>query len=138
MKNSLVSLVFIFMASVFYAQNPIGKWKMISHISEYEGQKFDSQAALLSQRPCASKIVYEINSDTTYRLNAKNSGCDEKYKTIQEKLYSQSVWTLKGKMITIGHKKAPTVGQTYSISFSGNKMIWKGTDGQGVITFQKL
>lgn len=120
------------------AQNPIGNWKMISHISEYDGQKFDSHQALLSTRPCAAKIIYEINADKTYRLNAKSSGCDEKYKKIQEKLYSESVWTLAGNKITIGHKKAPTVGQTYMISFSGNKMIWKGTEGQGIITYQKL
>ena len=128
---------FLFLSVSIYAQNPIGKWKMVSQISEYDGEKFDSHKTLISTRPCAAKIIYEINADKTFRLNALKSGCDDKFKNIQEKLYSESVWTLNGNKITIGHKK-PTVGQTYLISFSGNKMIWKGTDGQGTITYQKL
>lgn len=131
----IITIIFVCQSS---AQSPIGKWKMISHISEYEGQKFDSHKALLSTRPCVAKIIYEINADKTYRLNAKSSGCDEKYKNIQERMNSKSVWTLSGNKITIGNEKAPTIGQTYNISFSGNKMIWKGTEGQGTITYLKL
>ena len=137
-KTTFIILIIAFFGFSVQAQNPVGKWKMISHVSEYAGQKFDSYQALLSTRPCAAKIFYEINTDKTYRLNAKSSGCDEKYKNIQERIYSQSVWTLNGNKITIGHKKAPTVGQTYGISFYGNKMIWKGTEGQGTITYLKL
>lgn len=128
----------LFAFATIQAQNPIGKWKMISHVSEYEGQKFDSHKGLLSIRPCASKIIYELNADKTYRLNAKNSGCDENYKNIQEKLYSKTNWKLNGNKITISTQKDFSIGQTYSISFSGNKMIWKGTEGQGTITYQKL
>lgn len=138
MKKHATLLLILILSVSLNAQSPVGKWKMISHISEYEGQKFDSHKGLISTRPCASKIFYEINTDKTYRLNAKNSGCDESYKKIQEKLYSESVWTLTGNKILIGHKKAPTVGQTYIISYSGNKMIWKGTEGQGTIIYQKL
>lgn len=137
-KKALLILFITFISLTIQAQNPIGKWKVLSEVNEYEGQKFDSHQALLSIRPCAAKIFFEINADKTYRLNAKGSGCDEKYKKIQEKLYSESVWTLNGNKITIGHKKAPTVGQTYIISYSGNKMIWKGTGGQGTITYQRL
>ena len=81
MKNIILILALFTFNSIF-AQSPIGKWKMISHISSYEGQTFDSHKALLSQRPCAAKIVYEINADATYRLNASNSGCDKKKKKI--------------------------------------------------------
>jgi hypothetical protein len=138
MKKTITTFLLLFSLATMQAQSPVGKWKMISHISEYEGQKFDSHKAFVSTRPCASKIFYEINTDKTYRLNAKNSGCDESYKKIQEKLYSESVWTLTGNKITIGHKKAPTVGQTYIVSYQANKMIWKGTEGQGTIIYQKL
>jgi hypothetical protein len=121
-----------------FAQSPIGKWKIVSYVSEFNGQKFDSHKALLQQRPCAAKIVYEINSNGTYRLNAANSGCDERYIKIQEKLHSEEVWTVKGNKITIGHKKAISVGHTYTFSIKGDIMIWTGTDGEGVITYKKL
>ncbi len=137
-RAKFIILIIAFFGLSVQAQSPVGKWKVVSHISEYEGQKFDSHKALLSIRPCAAKIIYEISADKTYRLNAKNSDCDEKYKNIQERMNSESVWTLSGNKITIGHKKAPTVGQTYALSFSENKMIWRGTEGQGTITYQKI
>jgi len=138
-----MKLIFSFLLVTFSwiicnAQSPVGKWKMISHVSSYGDQTFDSHKALLTQRPCAAKIVYEINADATYRLNASNSGCDEKYKKIQEKLYSETKWKAQGNKISISTLNDFSVGQTYLVSFSGNKMIWKGTDGQGTITFQKL
>ncbi len=136
-KASFLCLVLLFTATAF-SQNPVGKWKVVSHISEYEGQKFDSQAALLKQRPCAGKVFYEIKADNSYRLNAANSGCDEGYKKIQEKLYSKTMWRVLNGKITISTQKDFSVGQTYSITVSGNKMIWVGTDGQGTITYQKL
>ena len=137
MKNILL-IIALFVGSNIFAQSPIGKWKMISHVSSYEGQTFDSHKALLTQRPGAAKIIYEINADATYRLNASNSGCDEKYKKIQEKLYSETKWKVQGNKITTSTLSDFSVGQTYSISFSGNKMIWKGTDGQGTIVYEKL
>ena len=138
MKLIFSLLLVTFSWIICNAQSPVGKWKMISHISSYAGQTFDSHKALLSQRPCVSKIIYEINADATYRLNASNSGCDDKYKKIQEKLYSETNWKAQGNKISISTLKDFSVGQTYLVSFSGNKMIWKGTDGQGTITFQKL
>jgi hypothetical protein len=30
------------------------------------------------------------------------------------------------------------VGQSYIVTFSSNKMTWTGTEGQGVIVYQKL
>lgn len=137
MNNILVLILFLSVNGI-YAQSPIGKWKKITHVSTYDGQTFDSHKALLAQRPCASKIVYEINADATFRLNAAQSGCDEKYKKIQEKLYSETKWKVQGNKITISTLKDFSVGQSYIISFSGTKMIWKGTDGQGTITYQKL
>lgn len=137
MKN-IVALILLLSLSSVYAQSPVGKWKKITHVSTFEGQTFDSHKALLVQRPCAAKFVYEINADATFRLNASQSGCDESYKKIQEKLYSKTQWKVQGNKITISSLKDFAVGQSYFISFSGNKMIWKGTDGQGTITYQKL
>ncbi|HMT74427.1 MAG TPA: lipocalin family protein [Chitinophagaceae bacterium] len=138
MKKATYTLFILFLTTTMFAQSPIGKWKIVSYVSEFNGQKFDSHKALLQQRPCAAKIVYEINSNGTYRLNAANSGCDERYIKIQEKLHSEEVWTVKGNKITIGHKKAISVGHTYTFSIKGDIMIWTGTDGEGVITYKKL
>lgn len=138
MKKATYTLFILFLTTTMFAQSPVGKWKIVSYVSEFNGQKFDSHKALLQQRPCAAKIVYEINSNGTYRLNAANSGCDERYIKIQEKLHSEEVWTVKGNKITIGHKKAISVGHTYTFSIKGDIMIWTGTDGEGVITYKKL
>ena len=138
MRLLTLLMVVIATTNISFAQSPIGKWKKVSHISTYDGQTFDSHKALLTQMPCADKIVHEINADKTYRLNASASSCDDKYKRIQEKLYSESVWTVSGNKITIGHKNAPSIGQTYTFTTKGNTMIWTGTEGQGVITWQKL
>ena len=137
MKNLICIVITFCGINYCNAQGPVGKWKMISHVSTYEGQTFDSHAALLTQRPCAAKIEYEINADATYRLNASESGCDEKYVNIQQRLYSKTKWKVEGKQIMISATNF-TVGQTYTLSFSGNKMIWVGTDGQGTITYQRL
>ncbi|MBK8546037.1 MAG: lipocalin family protein [Saprospiraceae bacterium] len=134
-----ISFIFIlFFSFKSFTQNPIGKWKVISEINEWQGEKFDSHKALLSQRPCAAKIFYVIHTDGTYRLDDSQSNCEEKYKKIQEKLYSETVWTVTGNVITIGNKKAPSVGQKYTFTLTGNKMVWTGTEGQGTITYQKI
>ena len=125
-------------SQVATAQNPVGKWKMISNVSSYAGKTFDSYKALLLQRPCAEKNVWEINVDKTFRLNASSSGCDEKYKNIQEKLYSKANWKVEGNKITISSEKDFSVGQTYTLTINGNKMSWVGTEGQGTIVYQKL
>ena len=139
MKISFYLLVFLLTSfSVVRAQSPVGKWKKISHVATYDGTKFDSHKALLKSRPCAAKIIYEINADGTYRLNASQSGCDAKYINIQEKLHSEEVWSVKGNTITIGHEKAPEVGHTYTFTIKGNMMTWVGTDGQGTLVFQRL
>jgi len=138
MKTIFLLLLINFFSTAPDAQVPIGKWKIISHMNEFQGEKFDSHKALLTQRPCAAKIVYEVNADGTYRLNASGSGCDERFIKIQEKIYSESVWTIKGNTISIGNKKAPGIGQKYKYTITGNKMIWVGTEGQGTITYQRL
>jgi len=134
-----LSCLFIAMLALMasHAQSPVGKWKVISHTSVYEGQKMDTHEALLKIRPCAAKVFYEIKEDKTYRLNAASSGCDEKYKKIQEKLYSKTKWKVEAGVISISATNF-AVSQTYKISFSGNQMIWNGTEGQGVIVYQKL
>jgi hypothetical protein len=137
MHKLLTIVVFLIAASKINAQNPVGRWKVVSHTIEFDGQKLDMHAALLEQRPCAAKIVYEINEDATFRLNASASGCDEKYRNIQEKLYSQTKWKLEGDRITTSATNF-AVGQTYTVVFETQKMIWTGTEGQGVIVYQKL
>ncbi len=138
MKQILFIVITMIIATICNAQSPVGKWKKISHVSTYDGQTFDSHKALLTQRPCAAKIVWQLNANKTFRLSAAASGCDEKYKSIQEKLYSKTNWRITGNKITISTQKDFVVGQTYTISYSGSKMIWVGTDGQGTITYQKL
>lgn len=138
MLKQIITAVFLVAAAASYAQGPAGKWKKLSHISEYGGQKFDSHKALLTQRPCAAKIVYEINADGSYRLKAAASGCDAGYIKIQEKLYSKTNWKVTGTKITISSDKSFSVGQTYTFTVKGNTMTWVGTEGQGIITWQKL
>lgn len=128
---------FLFIAVIINAQSPVGKWKIISHTFVYDGQKIDSHAALLKQRPCAAKIIWEINADGIFRLNAANSGCDESYKKIQEKLYSKTKWKIDGTRFTTSATNF-AIGQSYRVVFSGNKMIMTGTEGQGTIVYQKL
>lgn len=118
------------------AQDVVGKWKLISHLSTMDGQTFDSQAALLQQRPCAAKLTYDVNRDGSYRVDASDSNCDEKYKRIQEKLYARTQWRLEGNRLTTSATNF-AVGQTYTVSVSGKRMTWVGTDGQGTLVFQK-
>jgi hypothetical protein len=118
------------------AQNPAGKWKLLSHTIVFDGKQLDTHAALLQQKPCAADIIYEINEDGTFRLNAKLSGCDEKYKNIQEKLYSQTRWKLTGNLFSTSSTNF-AVSQSYQISITGRKMTWTGTEGQGVLIFQR-
>lgn len=66
MKN-ILSLILLLSLTGIYAQSPVGKWKKITHVSTFEGQTFDSHIALLTQRPCAAKIVYEINAASDYK-----------------------------------------------------------------------
>jgi hypothetical protein len=101
-----------------------------------DGSSFDSHAALLQQRPCAAKIRYNVKADGTYRLDASASDCDEKYKSIPEKLYAETKWKLEsGKLTTSSTNFA--AGQSYTATVSGNQMTWVGTEGQGALAFQR-
>jgi hypothetical protein len=135
MKKIAQLILLIVLAQAAFAQSPVGKWKRLSYITVYDGVKFDSHAALLKQRPCADKIVYEINADGTWRLNAANSGCDEKYRKIQEKLYSQTKWKLVGNQFTVSATNF-ALGQTHTISFAGSKMTFVNKDE--TIVYQRL
>jgi Lipocalin-like domain len=137
MKTLITTIIITFLSQISNAQSPIGNWNVVSHESVYDGTKFDSQQALLSQRPCAAKVFYEITVDGIYRLNASQSGCDESYKKIQERLYCKTKWKVDGNKIMISATNF-AVSQTYVFKIIGNKMIWEGTDGQGTITYQKL
>lgn len=135
MKTLFSLLIFISIGYSAEAQSLVGNWKKISHMITYDGQTFDSYAALLSQRPCAAKIVYRITSDGNYRLDASASDCDESYKNIQQRLYAKNKWRLEGNKLSLSASNF-AVSQDYTISFSGDKMIWK--QGADVITYQKL
>lgn len=137
MQKSLLLIVFLLAALQIHAQSPVGHWKVVSSTIVYDGTTMDMHAALLQQRPCAAKIVYEINADATYRLNAATSGCDQKYIDIQQRLYSKTQWKLEGNLITISATNF-AVGQSYTVTFSGDKMTWVGTEGQGTTVYQKI
>lgn len=133
-----VSLVVPFSAASAQdlAKSVVGSWKLVSHTVTAAGSTFDSHAALLQQRPCASKIRYNIGADGTYRLDASASDCDEKYKAVQEKLYAKTKWKLEGTKFTTSSTNF-AAGQSYTVSVAGNRMTWVGTDGQGTLVFQK-
>ena len=115
------------------AQSPIGKWKMLSHTTLFDGETMDSHAALVSVRPCAKNIVYEFTVEGKASLNA--TGCEEKYKSMQEKLWSKTQWKADANSITTSNTNFAG-GTTYQLSFTGNKMIWK-REGEK-IEYQKL
>ena len=123
--------------SIVCAQSPIGQWKKISHTVQFGAKKMDTHAALVLQRPCVDKIIYEINADGSFRLNASKSGCDASYSSMQEKLYSKTKWKLEGSTLTTSATDF-ALGQAYTISFSGNKITWTGKDDLGVIIYQKI
>ncbi len=114
----------------------VGRWKRLSSTIEHQGQKVDMHAALVQQRPCAAKIRYVITADGKYQLDASQSGCDEKYRGIQERLHSKMRWKVEGQRITLSTTDF-AVGQTYLFSISGDKMTWTGTEGQGVSVYQR-
>lgn len=118
------------------AAGVVGQWQLVSHTNVLDGQTFDSHAALLQQRPCAAQIRYHVNADGSFRLNASASSCDEKYKKIQERLYAKTMWKLEGNRLTTSATNF-AVGQTYTVSLSGNRMTWVGTEGQGTLVYQK-
>jgi hypothetical protein len=134
-----VSLTALCLSSAAFAglqEEVVGQWKLVSHTSTFEGQEFDSQAALLQQRPCAADIVYEVNADQSFRLNASASSCDERYKKNQQRLYAETKWKLDGNQITTSSTNF-AVGQTYTVTVKGNRMTWVGTEGQGTLVYQK-
>ncbi|KQW65573.1 hypothetical protein [Methylibium sp. Root1272] len=88
------------------------------------------------QRPCAAQIVCEVHADSTSRLNASGSSCDEKYKSTQQKLYAKTRWKLEGDKFTTSATNF-AVGQSYTVSVSCNRMTWVGTEGQGTLILQK-
>lgn len=114
----------------------VGQWKRIAHVSTYEGQTMDTHAAVLTLHPCAAKILHEVNADGSFRLNARDAGCDPKYAQAQERLYAKTRWKLEGNTFTTSATNF-AVGQRYTVVVSGNRMTWTGLDGQGTITFVK-
>jgi hypothetical protein len=118
------------------ATEVVGSWRVVSHTVNMGGRTFDSYAALLQQRPCANKFRYKVNADGTYRLDTSASVCDEKYRAMQEKVFTMTKWKVEGNKITTSATSfAPQ--QTYVVAVSGNRMTWTGTEGQGVLVFER-
>ena len=137
MLRTSLSLALLLAMGPALAQSPVvGQWKRVSSTIDHQGQKIDMHAALLQQRPCTAKILYRITADGNYRLDASQSGCDDKYRNIQEKLYSKMRWKVEGNRITLSATDF-AVGQTYVFVVSGDKMTWTGTEGQGVSVYQR-
>lgn len=118
------------------AADVVGSWRKVSHTVTFGGTTMDSHAALLTQRPCAAAVRYNINADGTFRLDASASGCDAGYKSMQEKLYAKTKWKVEGNRFTTSSTNF-AAGQTYTVTVSGNRMTWVGTDGQGTLVFQR-
>jgi len=114
----------------------VGSWQKVAHTTVFQGQTMDSHRALLQLHPCATKIRYEIKADGSFRLNARDAGCDEKYAQAQEKLYAKTRWKLEGNTFTTSASNF-AVGQRYTVAVAGNRMTWTGLDGQGTLVFVK-
>jgi hypothetical protein len=132
----LVGLLPTTAAAAGLADEVVGRWKLLSHVSTFQGQTMDTRAALLTQRPCAADIVYELKPDKSFRLDVSGSSCDDAYKSIQQKLYAKQQWKLDGNRMMISATNF-AVGQTYTVSVSGKRMTWVGTEGQGTLTYQR-
>ena len=136
--TAMVMAAALSMAGAAVAQpSVVGNWAKVSHVSDMGGTKMDSQAALLQSRPCAAKVVWRVNADSTFRLDASQSGCDEKYIDVQQKLYTKTRWKLEGDLFTVSATNF-AVGQSYRVALSGDRMTWTGTEGQGVIVYRRL
>ena len=60
-----------------------------------------------------------------------------KRRSIQEKLYSNTQWKVESGVITTSATNF-AVGQSYTLTFADQKMIWTGTEGQGVIVYERI
>lgn len=118
------------------AADVVGSWKKVSHTVAVDGSTMDMHAALLKQRPCAAAVRYNVKADGTFRLDASASDCDARYKSIQERLYAETKWKVEGNRFTTSSTNF-AAGQTYTVTVSGNRMTWVGTDGQGTLVFQR-
>jgi hypothetical protein len=136
MKKLIFALLVAAVSEAAQAQDPVGNWRVISHIGSYGGETFDSHKALLTQRPCAAKIVYRITADGNYRLDASASGCDASYTDIQQRLYAKTKWKLEGEYLLTSATNF-AVSQRYQVRFSGDEMSWKHDSGD-VIVYQRL
>ena len=122
---------------VLKAQQPVGQWKKVSHNIDYDGQQMDSYKSLLQVYPVAAQLVHEFSADGVYKLLCKGNNCADKYVLTQQKLYANMKWRITGNIIMMS-STGFSVGQSYKIQITGNKMTWVGTEGQGTIVYQKI
>jgi hypothetical protein len=124
------------LAQAGLAEDVVGSWQLVSHVATFQGHTIDSQAALRQIRPCVADIVYVLTTDQSFRLDASASNCDAQYKSMQEKLYAKTKWKLEGNRLTTSSTNF-AAGQTYTVTVSGKRMTWVGTDGQGTLVYQR-
>lgn len=120
---------------ILHAQNAVGKWKLISETTIFEGKAIDMHKSLVQSKPCVANIIYEFTEDGNSRLIASNSGCDAEYIRIQEKLWSKMKWKVLGDTIKTSTTNF-AIANTYIISFQSNTMIWNDEYG-GTMIYQK-
>ncbi|WP_414664793.1 lipocalin-like domain-containing protein [Horticoccus sp. 23ND18S-11] len=133
MKTSFLTVLMLMFATAALAQSPVGKWKRVSYLADIEGKKVDMHAALLKQRPCAAKIVYEFAENGKASLDA--AACEEGYRKMQEKLWSKTKWKVEGSRLTTSSTDF-ALGTSYTVTYSGRQMTWKSDDG--VIVYERL
>lgn len=133
MKSILIITITLFIALNCNAQSPIGKWKCIATYSSFDNKKTNMEAALHQSLPCTKNTIEDFQANG--KIVKTYSGCDAKYVETQNKLFKDQKWKVEGNKITI-YSIDISLGNTYTISFSGNKMTW--TNADETITYQKL
>ncbi|WP_416438640.1 hypothetical protein [Phnomibacter sp. MR] len=136
-RHTITVLLSVLLLPKAFTQNPVGKWKKLSHTIEYAGEKIDSYKTVLQLYPVAARLAHAFDEAGNFRLECSGTDCKEKYVVMQQKLYAQTKWRLTGNVLMLS-SSGFRVGQSYSIRLSGNKMIWEGTEGQGTIVYEKI
>lgn len=117
------------------AQNALGKWKLISETTIFDGKAIDMHKSLVQGKPRVDNIIYEFTEDGNARLIASNSGCDAEYIRIQEKLWSKMKWKVLGDTIKTSTTNF-AIANNYILSFKSSTMIWNDEYG-GTMIYQK-
>ncbi|MBY0537178.1 MAG: lipocalin family protein [Chitinophagaceae bacterium] len=110
-------LVFTMAFMQVNAQSIVGSWKRLSTTLEYlDGKKEDLQATLVKNMPCVVNTVYIFKADGThYSQSTKECEMIDKM--------GRANWQQSGNLLTLEMKNQGNVKTSYTVTFSGNKMI---------------